>query len=162
VRSLAQRPAERILRMDTIRQFCTFRLDSHLFGLDVLDVQEIIRQQSVTRIPLAPPMVRGLINLRGQIITVIDLRLRLGLAERAADRPAVNVVVRCAGSSTSLMVDEIGDMMSFPDAGREGPPETLRGAIRDLITGVYKLDGQLLLVLDTVRTIDIAATVSAA
>jgi purine-binding chemotaxis protein CheW len=147
--------------MDIIRKFCTFRLDSHLFGLDVLDVQEIIRQQSVTRVPLAPKVVRGLINLRGRIVTVIDLRLRLGLEARAADRPAVNVVVRCAGDATSLMVDEIGDMMSFADASRESPPETLRGAIRALINGVYKLDGQLLLVLDTVRTIDIAATVSA-
>ncbi len=148
--------------MDTIRQFCTFRLDSHLFGLDVLDVQEIIRQQSVTSVPLAPRMVRGLINLRGRIVTVIDLRLRLGLEERVLDHPAVNVVVRCAGGATSLMVDEIGDMTSCPEAGREGPPETLRGAIRELITGVYKLSDQLLLVLDTERTIDIAAAVSAA
>jgi purine-binding chemotaxis protein CheW len=148
--------------MDTIRQFCTFRLDSHLFGLDVLDVQEIIRQQSVTRIPLAPQLVRGLINLRGRIVTVIDLRQRLGLETRALDRPPVNVVVRSAGGACCLMVDEIGDMVSCQEAGREVPPETLRGAIRELITAVYKLDGQLLLVLDTLRTIDIAATVSLA
>ncbi len=144
--------------MDTRRQFCTFRLDSHLFGLDVQDVQEIIRQQSATRVPLAPPVVRGLINLRGQIVTVIDLRMRLGLEARVLERPAVNVVVRCAGSATSLMVDEIGDMVECEAASRENPPETLRGAIRELITAVYKLDGQLLLVLDTARTIDIAAS----
>ncbi len=128
----------------------------------MLDVQEIIRQQSVTRVPLAPALVHGLINLRGRIVTVIDLRLRLGLEPCANGQAAVNVVVRCAGSASCLMVDEIGDMASCPDSSREGPPETLRGAVRDLITGVYKLSGQLLLVLDTARTIDIAGSVSAA
>jgi purine-binding chemotaxis protein CheW len=141
--------------MTQIRQLCTFRLDQHLFGIDVLDVQEIIRQQDTTRVPLAPPMIRGLINLRGQIVTVIDLRQRLGLPARAGDAPPINVVVRADDGATSLLVDEIGDMVSVDETSFEVPPETVRGTVRELMRGVYKLKDRLLLVLDTAKTVDI-------
>src|SRR6266404_3904656 len=97
-------------------QYCTFYLDGHYFGLDVLKVQEIIRYQEMTRVPLAPPVVRGLINLRGQIVTALDLRRRLELAERPADQQPVNVVVQTDDGAVSLLVDEIGDVLEVPQA----------------------------------------------
>jgi purine-binding chemotaxis protein CheW len=141
--------------MNEQRQFCTFRLDQHLFGIDVLDVQEILRQHSVTRVPLAPPVIHGLINLRGQIVAIIDLRVRLGLPPRTSKRPPIHVVARTARGAISLLVDEVGDMMSFPFQANEAPPETLRGTVRDLMCGVFQLKDQLLLVLDTGKIIDL-------
>ncbi len=141
--------------MTQTRQLCTFSIDQHLFGIDVLDVQEIIRQQETTRVPLASPMIHGLINLRGQIVTVIDLRQRLGLPPRANSAPPINVVVRSDDGATSLLVDEIGDMLNVEAESFETPPETVRGPVRDLMSGVCKLDGRLLLVLDTAKTVDL-------
>jgi purine-binding chemotaxis protein CheW len=139
------------------RQYCTFFLDGHYFGIDVLEVQEVIRHQEMTRVPLAPAAVRGLINLRGQIVTAIDLRRRLDLPDRADGTPPVNVVVRTDGGAVSLLVDEIGEVLQVPEAAFERPPETLRGTARDLIRGAYKLDGRLLLILDTPRSVDLTA-----
>jgi purine-binding chemotaxis protein CheW len=131
------------------RQFCTFLLDGCDFGIDVRRVQEVIRYQEMTRVPLANPVVRGLINLRGQIVTALDLRRRLELPDRpAGDRP-VNVVVQSGDGAVSLLVDEIGEVLTVPEAAFEPPPETLRGKTRAMIRGAYKLDGRLLLVLDT-------------
>jgi purine-binding chemotaxis protein CheW len=136
-------------------QFCTFYLDGHYFGIDVLKVQEIIRFQQMTRVPLAPPVVRGLINLRGQIVTGIDLRRRLGMKDRPADQLPVNVVVKADDGAVSLLVDEIGDVLQVSDKTFEPPPETLRGGARELVRGAYKLAGRLLLILDTDRAVEI-------
>jgi purine-binding chemotaxis protein CheW len=143
--------------VDAGQQYCTFHLDGHYFGIDVRQVQEVIRHQRMTRVPLAPAAVRGLINLRGQIVTAIDLRRRLDLPDRPADRLPVNVVVRTDDGAVSLLVDEIGDVLSVPEAVFERPPETLRGPARDLIRGAYKLDGRLLLALDLDRVLDAKA-----
>jgi purine-binding chemotaxis protein CheW len=137
------------------RQYCTFYLRDLYFGLDVLQVQEIIRAQPMTRVPLAPPVVRGLINLRGQIVTALDLRRRLDLPDRSPDEQPVNVVVQTDDGAVSLLVDEIGDVLSAPERDFERPPETLRGPARELIRGAYKLDGRLLLILDTERTVNL-------
>ena len=118
----------------------------------MLKVQEIISYQEMTRVPLAPPVVRGLINLRGQIVTALDLRRRLGFPDRPADQLPVNVVVQTDDGAVSLLVDEIGDVLSVPEAGFERAPETLQGAARELVLGVYKLDHRLLLILDADRT----------
>src|ERR1700722_16305845 len=136
-------------------QFCTFYLDGHYFGLDVLKVQEIIRYQEMTCVPLAPPVVRGLINLRGQIVTAIDLRRRLELRDRPSDQLPVNVVVQTEGGAVSLLVDEIGDVLEVPEKAFERPPETLDGIARELILGAYKLADRLLLILDTERTVNL-------
>jgi purine-binding chemotaxis protein CheW len=137
-------------------QYCTFYVDGHYFGLDVLQVQEIIRYQEMTRVPLAPPVVRGLINLRGQIVTAIDLRRRLELRARPDDQLPLNVVVQTGDGAVSLLVDEIGDVLEVPEASFERPPETLRGPARELIRGAYKLKDRLLLILDTDRTVNLA------
>jgi purine-binding chemotaxis protein CheW len=139
-----------------VHQYCTFYLDGRYFGLDVLTVQEIIRYQVLTRVPLAPPVVRGLINLRGQIVTSIDLRRRLNIPERPADQVPLNVVVQTDDGAVSLLVDEIGDVLEVSDNLFERPPETLNGTARDLIRGAYKLPDRLLLILDTERTVCLA------
>lgn len=138
-------------------QLCTFTVDGHFFGVDVQKVQEVIKYQAMTPVPLAPPVVRGLINLRGQIVTAIDLRRRLDLAERPADREPMNVVVRTEDGAVSLLADEICDVIEVDDELFERPPETLGGAARELIPGAYKLKDRLLLVLDTEKSVAISA-----
>jgi len=138
-------------------QYCTFYLDGHYFGLDVLKVQEIIRYQPMTRVPLAPPVVRGLINLRGQIVTAIDLRRRLELNDRPADQLPVNVVVDTDDGAVSLLVDEIGDVVEVAETLFEPAPDTLQGAARQLVRGAYKLKDRLLLLLDTDKAVQIGA-----
>lgn len=135
--------------MSAATQYCTFFVDGLFFGVEVQKVQEVIRYQEMTRVPLASRVISGLINLRGQIVTAIDLRRRLGLGERAADRLPMNVVVRSDEGAVSLLVDEIGDVQEVEDQLFERPPETLQGEARKLIRGTYKQDDRLLLVLDT-------------
>jgi purine-binding chemotaxis protein CheW len=142
-------------------QYCTFYVDGHYFGLDVLKVQEVIRYQEMTRVPLAPPVVRGLINLRGQIVTAIDLRRRLDFKDRPADQLPVNVVVQTDDGAVSLLVDEIGDVLEVPEKLFERPPETLKGTARELIKGAYKLTDRLLLILDTDRTVNVSGQADA-
>src|ERR671936_28074 len=101
--------------MSDEHKFCTFTLDGLLFGVEVLKVQEVIRYLEMTRVPLAPAVVRGLINLRGQIVTAIDLRRRLELSDRPADQQPVNVVVHTDDGAVSLLVDEIGDVLQVPE-----------------------------------------------
>lgn len=136
------------------QQFCTFYLDGLLFGIEVEKVQEVIRHQAMTRVPLAPKLIAGLINLRGQIVTAIDLRLRLGLPERTADELPMNVVARSEDGAVSLLVDDIGDVLEVQEQQFEDVPQTLRQS-RELIRGVYKLPERLLLVLDTAHAVSV-------
>ena len=139
-------------------QFSTFFVADFFFGVDVLHVQEVLRSQPMTSVPQAPDVIEGLINLRGQIVTAIDMRRRLLLPVRAADHPeSMNMVVRTADGAVSLLVDEIGDVLDMDASAYERPPENLVPAARDLIRGVYKLKDRLLLVLDEERTVDLAA-----
>lgn len=130
------------------QQYCTFALDGHLFGVPVDAVQEVLKQQVTTPVPLAAPEICGLLNLRGQIVTVVDLRVKLALPPRTGER-GINVVVRTAEGVVSLLVDEIGDVLEPAEASFEAPPDTVPAAVRALITAVCKLDDQLMLVLDT-------------
>ena len=139
------------------RQFCTFYLGDRFFGVPVMQVQEVIRYQEMTRVPLAADAVEGLINLRGQIVTAIDLRRRLGLEERAEDQLPMNVVVRSEEGVVSLLVDEIGDVLEVDEEIHEAPPETMQGMGAELIQGVYKLQDRLLLILDTEKAIRVDA-----
>lgn len=145
--------------MSAERQYCTFVLGDLFLGIEVLQVQEVIRPQAVTRVPLGPKAVRGLINLRGQIVTAIELRERLGLPPRPATQDAMNVVVRTDEGAVSLLVDEIGDVIEVEDDQREVLPETLPPAARGLILGVYKLPSQLMLVLDLNAVLGLEAKV---
>jgi purine-binding chemotaxis protein CheW len=137
-------------------QFCTFYLHKYLFGIELLRVQEVLQKLELTEVPLAPFEVRALMNLRGQIVTAVDLRRRLALPERAAEQIPMHVVVRDGDEVVSLLVDEIGDVVEVAEDTFEAPPETLRGAVRSAILGVHKLDKQLLHVLDTDRICETA------
>jgi purine-binding chemotaxis protein CheW len=144
------------------RQFCTFFLGELFLGIEVLQVQEVIRRQTMTRVPLAARGVRGLINLRGQIVTAIDLRDRLGLPSAPEGWEPMNVVIRTDDGAVSLLVDEIGDVLETEESQYEAPPETLVSAAREMIRGVYKLPDRLLLILDTERALGLEPTVVAA
>ncbi|MEO7733127.1 MAG: chemotaxis protein CheW [Kofleriaceae bacterium] len=135
-------------------QYCTFLVGGLFFGLEVTCIQEVIRAQPLTVVPLSSSVIAGLINLRGQIVTAIDLRARLGLPPRDPDQRPLNVVVRTSDGPVSLLVDEIGDVIEVEAASFERPPDTLGDEARELIRGAYKLKGRLLLVLDPVRTVD--------
>ena len=137
-------------------QFATFFVDGLFFGVEVEKVQEVINSLALTRVPLAPSVVEGLINLRGQIVTAIDLRRRLELRERAAGSAPMNVVVRTEDGAVSLLVDEIGDVLEAEEGLFEPPPNTVSGVGRELIRGSYKLKDRLMHVLDTERTLCLA------
>lgn len=139
--------------MNIGNQYCTFHLGDLFFGVEVQKIQEVIRYQEMTRVPLASPVVQGLINLRGQIVTAIDLRRRLELPPRNDDQLPMNVVIRTDDGPMSLLVDEIGDVLEMNPEDFERPPETLSGVARQLIKGAYKLPNRLLLTLDTEKAI---------
>jgi purine-binding chemotaxis protein CheW len=134
--------------MGQTSQFCTFYLDKLLFGVQLKGVQEVIRSLEMTKVPLAPAVVSGLINLRGQIVTGVDLRRRLELKPSPPGAFAMNVVVRSQDGAVSLLVDEIGDVVEVEETTFEPPPETLQGSVRTMILGVHKLNGRLMHVLD--------------
>ena len=135
------------------RQYSTFYVGNMFFGIEVLKVQEVLRYQEMTRIPLAPPIIEGLINLRGQIVTAVDMRRVLKLSPRSADRNPMNMVVRSEDGAVSLLVDEIGDVVEPAGDSYESAPETMLPEQREVVDGVYKLEGKLLLVLNTDRVL---------
>jgi purine-binding chemotaxis protein CheW len=141
--------------MISTNQVCTFYLDSQMYGVEVQLVQEVIRYQEMTDVPLAPDSVVGLINLRGQIVTAIDMRKRLCLPARAEDRLPMNVVVRCDEGAVSLLVDQIGDVQEILPDNLEPVPDTLPETSRSMIRGAYKMQSHLLLILDTERAMNV-------
>ena len=142
-------------------QFCTFYLGDLFFGVEVENVQEVFKYQEMTRVPLAPSVVRGLINLRGQIITAIDLRGRLGMDELPDGQMPMNVVVRTEEGVASLLVDEIADVLEVSEDNFERPPDTIDEITKELVLGVYKLENKLLLILDTEKTVSMGGEVGA-
>ena len=139
--------------MDNARQLCTFFVDDLLLSIEVERVQEVLRPQEMTRVPLASEVVSGLINLRGQIVTAVCLRRRLLLPDPPEGWKPMNIVVRAEGGPVALLVDEIGDVLEVEDAAFERPPETLHGPAREMIRGVYKLKERLMMVLDADKAI---------
>jgi len=141
------------------RQYATFSVGSLFFGIEVLQVQEVLRYLEMTRVPLAPDVIEGLINLRGQIVTAVDMRSRLGLPKREEGQSPMNMVVRSEDGAVSLLVDEIGDVLEVRADTYEPCPDNLSREQRELIRGIYKLSGRLLLILDTERVLQTAASV---
>ena len=131
------------------RQLCTFEVDDLLFGIPVESVRELMKPQPMTRVPLSAHPVVGLINIRGEIVTAVDVRRRLGMAH--AESPGMNVVLFVDGELASVLVDRIGDVVEVHEDQFERPPETLRGSVREVIQGAYKLPQRLLLLLDVPR-----------
>ena len=128
--------------------FVAIYVAGQLFGIPVLAIRDVLGPQRVTRIPLAPPEVAGALNLRGRIVTAIDVRRRLGLPARAHDDRDMSVVVECGGELYSLIVDSVAEVLNLAPEGYERNPGTLNPRWREISAGIYRLDGQLMVMLD--------------
>ena len=140
---------------DVHRQYSTFSVDSLFFGIEVLKVQEVLRYLEMTSVPLAPDVIEGLINLRGQIVTAVDMRRRLGLPPRKDGETPMNMVIRSDDGAVSLLVDEIGDVVEVGSDSYEPVPDNVPRSQRELILAVHKLEGRLLLILNTERVLQV-------
>jgi purine-binding chemotaxis protein CheW len=136
------------------QDYVTMTIADQLFGIPVLQVQDVLGHQKITRIPLAPPEVAGSLNLRGRIVTAIDVRLRLNLSARPKDKPGMSIVVDLRGELYSLMVDSVGEVLSLSNEDFERNPATLDPRWREVSTGIYRLNGQLMVVLDVPRLLN--------
>jgi len=140
------------------RQYSTFRVADMFMGIELTRVQELLRYQEMTSVPLAPRAIEGLINLRGQIVTALDVRRILGLPAVASEESLpMNIVIQSDGGAVSLLVDEICDVLDVPLEAAMPLPENLPAQQRELIEGVYQLESGLLLVMNTERVLESAA-----
>ncbi len=135
--------------MTSARQFCTFYLDRLLFGVESLKVQEVVTYRELRPVPLAPPVVSGLMNLRGQVVVALELRRQLDLPERPAGMTPICLVVRAASGTVCLLADEVGNVVEVDERTFEPSPATLSPRLRSVVLGVHKLEHQLMHVLDT-------------
>ena len=135
------------------RQFCTFYIDQHLFGIEAVAVQEVLLHQQLTPVPLAPNDVLGVINLRGQIITAINLRKRLGFESGNGGATSVSVVALVQEELVNFMVERIGEIVEIDIDELVVIPDTLQGAAKELLIGAYKMPEQLLLILDPQKVV---------
>lgn len=137
------------------REYVTLTIAGQWFGIPVLTVQDVLGPRDVARIPLADPVIAGSINLRGRIVTVIDMRKRLGLKPRPDDKPGMNVVVEHGGNLYSLLIDAVGEVMEVPEDTFEKNPATIDPLWREFSEGIYRLKNQLLIVLDVEKLFEI-------
>lgn len=144
------------------RDYVTVTIAGQVFGIPVLEVRDVLRPQALTRVPLSPPEVAGVLNLRGRIVTAIDVRCRLNLPPREGDERGMNVVVDFHGEPYALVFDGVGEVLSLPAESFERTPPTLNPLWRDVSGGIYRLDGRLLVVLEVERLLAFARTASAA
>ncbi|HIF11055.1 MAG TPA: chemotaxis protein CheW [Sneathiellales bacterium] len=142
-------------------EYVTAVLDGQLFGIPVLAVQDVLGPQKLANIPLAPPEVAGSLNLRGRIVTAIDLRKRLGM-ESADREKSMSIVVDHHGELYSLLIDEVGEVLRVPLENYERNPPTLDPRWRDISQGIFRLDGRLLVILQVQRLLDIIKVAAAA
>lgn len=134
-----------------LNQYCTFELGNLLLGVEARHVQEVLRAQAITPVPLAPDYVRGLMNLRGQIALVIDLGKRLGDPEQPGEARPINVLLNTRSGLVSVQTDRIGDVLSADSSDIAGVPDTLQGRAREVLVGALRLSNRLLLLLDPER-----------
>jgi purine-binding chemotaxis protein CheW len=142
---------------ESVTEYVTVMLDGQLFGLPIARVQDVFMPDRLTRVPLAPPEIAGVLNLRGRIVTAVDLRRRLGLPPRADGRPAMAVGIELKGESYGLLIDSVGEVMKLADDTREANPVNLDASLARVSAGVHRLDGQLMVILDVDRVLDMSA-----
>ncbi len=147
---------------ERVTEYVTVMIGSQLFGLPIARVQDVFMPERLTRVPLAPPEIAGVLNLRGRIVTAIDMRRRLGLPPRTGTRPAMAVGIELNGESYGLLIDSVGEVMKLADASREPNPVNLDARWAGVSGGVHRLDGQLMVILDVDRVLDMANTAVAA
>ena len=138
-----------------LKEYVTATIGGQLFGLPILRVQDVFKPERVTRVPLAPPEIAGVLNLRGRIVTLIDLRRRLGLPQPDPKQPQMAVGVEARGESYGLLIDSIGEVLKLDDEAREPNPINLEPELASVSLGIHRLDDQLLLILDVERVLDI-------
>jgi len=145
-----------------LHEYVTVVIGGQLFGLPILRVQDVFAPERLTKVPLAPAEIAGVLNLRGRIVTLIDMRRRLGLWQREDDSPAMAVGVESRGEPYGLLIDSVGEVLMLDDMPCEPNPTNLDPGLASVSTGIYRLDGQLLMVLDVDRVLDIAVKATAA
>src|SRR6202040_2421322 len=142
---------------DGVTEYVTVMLDGQLFGLPIARVQDVFMPDRLTRVPLASPEIAGVLNLRGRIVTAVDLRLRLGMPPRTDGRPMMAVGIELKGESYGLLIDAVGEVMKLADATREANPVNLDARLAGVSAGVHRLEGQLMVILDVDRVLDMTA-----
>lgn len=146
----------------TLNEYVTAMIGGQLFGLPILRVQDVFAPERLTRVPLAPSEIAGVLNLRGRIVTLIDMRCRLGLGRREDGQAAMAVGVETRGESYGLLIDSVGEVLKLDRVAWEPNPSNLDPHLASVSTGIYRLDGQLLMVLDVDRVLDIGRKAAAA
>jgi len=143
-------------------EFVTFTIAGQMFGLPIARVQDVFKPARITRVPLAGAEIAGVLNLRGRIVTAIDMRCRLDAKRRENDGTPMAIGIEAKGESFGLLVDAVGEVLKLPDTDREANPINLDAKLAALSAGVYRLDGQLLVVLDIDRVLDLRSEAMAA
>ena len=142
--------------------YVTAMIDGQLFGLPIVRVQDVFIPERLTRVPLAPPEIVGVLNLRGRIVTLIDLRRRFGLGERKEGQDVMAIGVESRGESYGLLIDRVGEVVELEGVAREPNPVNLDQRLAQMSSGIYRLDDQLLIVVDVDRVLDIGSKAIAA
>ena len=143
-------------------EYVTAMIGGQLFGLPIVRVQDVFIPERLTRVPLAPPEIAGVLNLRGRIVTLIDLRRRFGLGQREDGDSSMAIGVESRAESYGLLIDSVGEVLKLDDAAREPNPINLDQRLARVSAGIHRLDGQLLIIVDVDRVLDISAKASAA
>src|SRR3954451_12936743 len=139
---------------ENLVEYVTVMIGGQLFGLPISRVQDVFMPERVTRVPLSEPEIAGVLNLRGRIVTAFDMRRRLGLPPRSDGRPPMAVGIELKGESYGLLIDTVGEVMKLNDSTREANPVNLDARLARVSAGVHRLDGQLLVILDVDRVLD--------
>jgi len=145
-----------------VHEFVTAVIGGQLFGLPILRVQDVFAPEQLTQVPLSPREIAGVLNLRGRIVTLIDMRHRLDLGQQEDGRPTMAIGVESRGESYGLLIDSVGEVLKLDDLACEPNPSNLDPRLASVSTGIYRLDGQLLMVLDVDRVLDIGVKTAAA
>jgi Chemotaxis signal transduction protein len=145
-----------------LTEYVTAMIGGQLFGLPIVRVQDVFIPERLTRVPLAPPEIAGVLNLRGRIVTLIDLRRRFGLGQREDGNSSMAIGVESRAESYGLLIDSVGEVLKLDDAAREPNPVNMDARLARVSAGIHRLDGQLLIVVDIDRVLDIGADAVAA
>jgi purine-binding chemotaxis protein CheW len=143
-------------------EYVTAMVGEQLFGLPIARVQDVFKPDRMTRVPLSSQDIAGILNLRGRIVTVIDMRCRLGMAQHKSGQPPMAIGIECRGESYGLLIDKIGEVMRLADSMRENNPVNLDARLAQVSSGVIRLDSQLLVVLDIDRVLHVSGQIKAA
>ena len=144
------------------KEYVTAMIGGQLFGLPIQRVQDVFMPERLTRVPLAPPEIAGVLNLRGRIVTLIDMRGRLGLEKQTEEAVAMAIGVESGGESYGLLIDSVGEVLKLDDAALEANPVNLDPRLARVSSGIHRLEGQLLMIVDVDRVLDIDTDAMAA